>query len=194
MRIRELWRKQQGEDNGLVDKKKPNMLVIWCIIAAIIILAVSSLSGRDDVKDKDAKSQSAATQGEASVDENLYVAQLEQRLAETLTKINGAGAVTVFISIDSGGEKILATDDKSKTSQETNSDHTGVSQEETERSVVLSGQGAGSEPYVVKEKPPYPIGVLVVAEGAKDEKVKYELYEAVKALFGLSAHRIKITY
>lgn len=41
---------------------------------------------------------------------------------------------------------------------------------------------------------PAPVGVLVVAEGAKDEKVKYEIYEAVKALFGLSAHRIKVTY
>ena len=47
---------------------------------------------------------------------------------------------------------------------------------------------------MVREKLPYPIGVVVVAEGASDERVRNEIYEAVKALYGLSANRIKVTY
>ena len=54
--------------------------------------------------------------------------------------------------------------------------------------------GGNSSPYVVQEKLPYPIGVVVVAEGAKNDNVRNEIYEAVKALYGLAANRIKITY
>ena len=46
----------------------------------------------------------------------------------------------------------------------------------------------------MEEKLPYPIGVVVVAEGAKNDNVRNEIYEAVKALYGLAANRIKITY
>ena len=37
-------------------------------------------------------------------------------------------------------------------------------------------------------------GVLVVASGAASEKVRLEIYDAVKALYGIAAHRIKISY
>ena len=57
-----------------------------------------------------------------------------------------------------------------------------------------SSLGGDGEPYVVREKLPYPIGVIVVSEGARDSLVRNEIYEAVKALYGLSANRIKITY
>ena len=181
--------KTEGKD---LEKKKPNPVVVWILIAAIVFLAVSSFTGgKKEEKQKEEKPKAAAQTADGTED---YVGQLETRLAETLKKINGAGAVSVFISIDSGGEKFLATDQKNKNSRETTSETTGMSQQETEQSVVLSGQSAGQSPYVVEEKMPAPVGVLVVAEGAKDEKVKYEIYEAVKALVGLSAHRIKVTY
>jgi hypothetical protein len=35
--------------------------------------------------------------------------------------------------------------------------------------------------------------VLIVASGAGNEGVRLELYEAVRALYGISGHRIKIT-
>ena len=47
---------------------------------------------------------------------------------------------------------------------------------------------------MVKEKAPQVAGVLVVAEGAADESVRLKIYEAVKALYGMPSHRIKVTY
>ena len=49
-----------------------------------------------------------------------------------------------------------------------------------------------STPYVVKELEPELSGVLVLAEGAESDAVKAEIVEAVEALFGLPAHRIKV--
>lgn len=133
--------KTEGKD---LEKKKPNPVVVWILIAAIVFLAVSSFTGgKKEEKQKEEKPKAAAQTADGTED---YVGQLETRLAETLKKINGAGAVSVFISIDSGGEKILATDQKNKNSRETTSETTGMSQQETEQSVVLSGQSARAEP------------------------------------------------
>jgi len=46
----------------------------------------------------------------------------------------------------------------------------------------------------VEEKTPKIGGVLVVAEGAGDERVRVEIYDAVKAIYGVAAHRIKVAY
>ena len=58
----------------------------------------------------------------------------------------------------------------------------------------MTGGSRNGEPYVVEEKTPEITGVLVVASGAADEKVRLEIYDAVKALYGIAAHRIKVTY
>ncbi len=187
--LRQLFQTPEPENGG--EKKRPNPVIVWILIAAIAFLAVSSFWGG---KKKEPSEQSKTeTPAAEQSDKEEYLRQMEERLAKTLEKIDGAGTVSVFINIESGGEKILATDQNRKSSSETRSDTAEVS-EEQEQSVVLSGQSTGQSPYVVGEKMPVPGGVLVVAEGAKDEKVRCEMYEAVRALFGLSAHRIKITY
>ena len=58
---------------------------------------------------------------------------------------------------------------------------------------MVIGSGTEEKPFVVKEKLPVPSGVLVAATGAGSEHVKLEIYEAVKALYGISPHRIKVT-
>ena len=162
-------------------KKRLHPAVIWVILAAIVFLAVSGFGGEEKVQVKEETTDISA---------ETYIKSLEKRLQETLQKINGAGKVSVFISMESGGEKILATDRISKSQEE---DQSG-SRTEEERKVVLQGKSAQESPYVVKERFPEPVGVLVVAEGARNETVRYEIYQAIRALFGLPAHRIQISY
>lgn len=178
-----------GRRDAEEGRKKPNPVMIWILIAAVVFLAVSGFAGRkkEETPEKETPLQTETVTADA------YTAQLEQRLCQTLEKINGAGKVSVFISIDSGGEKILATDKKNSTERETVSETEESSSQDTEENVVLSGQGSAQSPYVVEERLPAPSGVLVVAEGAGDEAVRYEIYEAVRALFDLPAHRIHVS-
>ena len=157
-----------------------NTTVIILMIFAILLLGFSGCEKEEEkVPDKNAEVFS----------KKEYKVNLEENLKNILKKINGAGEVSVLIYIDSGGEKILATDEKGKTDVDKQS-----SKKEVEESVVLSGKGSEQEPYVIKEILPEPVGVIVVAEGARDEKIRYEIYDAVKALYGLPSHRIWITY
>lgn len=161
------------------DKRKPNMLIVWIIIAAIAFLAFGSFTPTEKEESEIAEKSGSAE----------YEKEQEQRLARILKKINGAGDVTVYIKLDDGGETVTAKNEKSAVEED--GEHLT---EESEINVVMSGKGSGSEPYVIKEKEPQVAGVLVVATGAADEAVRIKIYEAVKALYGMSPHRIQVTY
>ncbi len=166
------------------DGKKPHPLLVWGILTAILFLAIGSFTDKKETKKEE---YIAKEFQQASVSQDEYMRQLELRLVSVLETIDGAGSVQVFLSMESGGSKILATDVKTESKE-------NERQWEKEESIVFMEDNSGQSPYIIEEKMPYPSGVLVVAEGARDEHVKMELYEAVKAIFGLSAHRIKVTY
>ena len=122
---------------------------------------------------------------------NRYIEENEKRLEEILSQVSGAGQVKVMITLEETGEKHLATDKKSDRKEQSGDDT--VQEVKTENNVVTCGSGSEEKPFVVKENVPTPSGVLVVANGAGNEGVRLELYEAVRALYGISGHRIKIT-
>lgn len=184
MGFREIF-KQPRDIVPIGDRKKPNMIIIWIIIAGIIILAFGDFGTEKEEETADT---------EVNIHTEIYEKNQAERLEKILKRINGAGEVSVFISIEGGGEKILARDNKSKISREEDAESAINYDEENESVVVMSGKGSSDEPYVVEEKTPQVGGVLVVAKGAADEKVRLEIYEAVKAVYGISAHRIRVTY
>lgn len=177
------------EENS-IDKKKLNPLIVWGIIIAIALLAGSSIFGSGTKRDErvERNSPNETVQPPKSAE---YIAQMEERLSAALSQVKGAGKVTVIVSTDDDGEKILATDNKSKSEHRTEENSADMSTEQ-EENTVMAGQGSNQQPFVVREKKPNPTGVIVIAEGAGNEAVRYELYEAVKALYGISPHRIKV--
>ena len=110
-----------------------------------------------------------------------------------MKKINGAGDVSVFISYEDGGEKILARDTKSKIAEERDEKNASKTSED-ESLVVMVDEGSKGKPYITEERKPEVSGILVVAEGASNQNVRNEIYDAIKAVFGVAAHRIKVTY
>ena len=179
------WLKMPNRETD--EKKKPPPILILGIIIAILFLAVTSV-GTHEKKEVE-KEHSVGT----AVTSEEYLKKMEQRLETVLKSISGAGKVSVFINVENTGEKILATDLKTEL-EESEEERQKETKQQKEETVVFAEQDDRQSPYVVEEKMPMPVGILVIAEGARDESVKMEIYEAVKALFGLPAHRIKIAY
>lgn len=170
--------------------KKPPPILIWGIVAAVFFLAIGSFGGGE----KKEKKTEQRWEAETLIKQNEgYVAEMEEKLSAVLEEIENVGSVKVFLSTESAGSRVLATDIKteSKEKQENSAEEKQAEREET---VIFTDDNSGQNPYIVEEKFPQPTGVLVVADGAKNESVRTEIYEAVKALFGLPAHRIKVTY
>ena len=184
MDMRELLSFASAKGGEGAERKRPNKVILVMVAVAVLFLALSEFSAKDENKETNVADGFRVEE---------YVKEQESRLERTLKKIGGAGEVSVYISVGGGGEKVLARDNKSKTSKDEGASDKNKSSEESE-SVVVTAGGRNGEPYVTEEKTPEISGVLVVASGAANEKVKTEMYEAVRALYGIAPHRIKIAY
>ena len=166
--------------------RKKTKALVFLIIVAIFLLAFGGW-GKSEEKDK---SQPVKTAENTNTEK--YIAESEKRLAKILSRVEGAGRVEAMITLDNMGEKVIASDKKRETHQENSPDKSAKTSKE-ESSAIIYGSGNDEQPFVLNKRLPVPAGVLVVAEGAGSEHVRLEIYEAVKALYGISGHRIKVT-
>ena len=128
-----------------------------------------------------------------------YEVQLENRIRDLLKSVEGVGKVDVMVVLKSSGEKVLRVD-RSLTSNTTQEKDSGggtrdVTSSQSQESTVLSGNsggGSGNGPVVQKELSPEISGIIISAEGGGSPQVKAEISEAMEALFGLPAHKIKV--
>lgn len=120
----------------------------------------------------------------AAGEELFQVEQMEKKLEKALSQVEGAGNVTVVLTLEGGPRRVLAQDG-SVTEEESRSSR--------ETSTILLSRGSGyQEPAVLQELGPVYQGALVVSPGGNDPQVKLALYEAVSALTGLRADKISI--
>ena len=108
-----------------------------------------------------------------------YEAQTEQKLEELLSTVDGAGQVRVMLTWEGSSERQVEKDRISNA-------------DSVEEETIYQENDSGKYPYVVSWTNPKVTGVLVIAEGGGNTKVKAEILEAVQALFGIEPHKIKI--
>ncbi|MGN0401174.1 MAG: stage III sporulation protein AG [Acetatifactor sp.] len=125
-----------------------------------------------------------------------YASDLEKKLTEVLSGMAGVGRVNVMITLKSSAELVVEKENPINKSSTTETDAQGgnrsVSTEEYGETVIYSTSGNESVPYVVMTYVPRIEGVLVVAEGAGNGTVNRTITDAVSALFGVDAHKIKV--
>jgi stage III sporulation protein AG len=126
-----------------------------------------------------------------------YVSELEDRLIGILAEIQNAGKVSVMITLKTGTEIIPAKDesitDKTTDEKDVEGGTRNINEKNTTDQVVfMNDQGGTSKPLVLKEVNPEIKGVIIVAEGAKDPKVKLQLTEAVQTVLDVPAYRVSV--
>lgn len=125
-----------------------------------------------------------------------YAKSLENRLNTVLSAIAGAGSVQCMITLDGEIERVLAysNDEKNSFTQNTTSNGT-TNKTETSTSnkepILITVNGA-SEPLVLYEIMPNIKGIVVVASGAGDVRVKLDILKAVQALLNVESSQIEI--
>ena len=113
-------------------------------------------------------------------EEVFSLEELEGRLSAILSKIEGAGNVSVVLTVKRGMERVLAQN---------------MEQSEDRRSseTVRLRKGSGEEEAVLLvQKYPEFQGALVVCEGGDDPQIRLQITQAVSALTGLGTARISV--
>ena len=142
-------------------------------------------------------SAAVKTQSQEPSAEDTYVQELERELEELLQCMEGAGRVKVMITLQSTGEEIVEKDRPASRSSVTEQDAAGGSRSTNdmnseETTVFITDADGRQIPYVRKELQPAVAGVAVLAEGGGREQVRRNISEAIQALFGIDANKIKI--
>ncbi len=125
-----------------------------------------------------------------------YEAELERRLEETLTLVNGAGEIKVMVTLRQSKELVLANNSTydSTVTKETDSQG-GIRESESikkEEEIILINGGGGDRPLILTENTPKIEGIIIVAQGGDNVIVKDSLTRAAQVILGLDVNKIQV--
>ena len=167
----------------LRDDKRLELTVYASIFAAAFIIFVTA--GGISCDGKDARTHIDAQPISVVEAENRFRSEreTEEELESILSGISGAGKVKVMIMFESTSELVPALELQNSS---------GASGESSGSSPAKASRDGSEEPIVLTELCPKVRGVIVIAEGASDIRVKTDLTEAVRALLGVEAGQIGV--
>lgn len=173
------------------NKKMIENLGIFLILAVIVLIVINTLFDNNNNNKNVNLVQTVSNKDNVVSDTNL-----ERKLEGILSKISGAGKVSVMISYSNEVLKQPMTDVKTTTTVVSEKDSNGgerkTEETSTEESVIYEQNGNSKTPMLKQNVLPTIIGVIVVADGAGNTSVKESLIRAVTAAVDVPDHRIQV--
>lgn len=153
------------------DKKR--LFIIVAGIVGILLLVLSEFipEGEEDVE---------ITENNDEVSFTSYEKDIEERLKNLLESIDGSGKVQVMVTIESGDEKVYATESKKSENNE-------------EKNYVLVDIEGSDSGLLLKIAQPEIRGVAIVCQGADSPTVRNAVVGAVTSVLGISSNRVNVS-
>ena len=158
--------KEQETKKGLLAKLQSGKLleVLVILILAIIVIIILYNAFYKDKEDV-----SASGKGD-------YATEQEAKLVSVLSKLDGVGKVQVMISLADEGETVIAYETVQK----------------ADGTIVTTPVLVNGEVVVLEKRPPEIAGVLIVAVGAENLAVRFNLIDAAASVVNINKSIIKV--
>lgn len=206
MDFKKLLEKLNKKDDGknTSDKNMISNLLILLLVGILIVVTMSffktsnTISLQNISKGNGSNSSNKAEQQSTNSDNGSgnYESGIQQKLKDTLEKIEGVGKVEVMINFESGEEQVPAVNINDSTSTTEEKDNNGGARSTTQKnngsSVVITNDGSKSQPLIVKTYKPRVSGVCVVAEGAENKVTELRITKAVVDLFNIPENKVNV--
>lgn len=156
---------------------KTNKKTFICFIAGllgILLIFLSEAFPNAQKKNKDGEKTYVS-----------YSNETEEKLADIISKVEGAGKTKVFLTIEESEEYVYA--------QNISSDRKDKAQQNEDKEYVIVDGSGGKSGLLVKTVNPKIRGVAIVCEGGDDPAVQQRIYSCVSASLGISTARISIS-
>ncbi|MDD3394084.1 MAG: hypothetical protein EOM28_03505 [Clostridia bacterium] len=179
---KDFWRDLFRPEN----KKTGNNILLALLIGVLLLVLGKTFFPTEE------KAEEINTEQKTAAVQNLSEQGMEGRMAEILSKIQGAGQVDVMLTFRISTESVLAQEEKT---EESRSQENGKTNEnlQKETTVVMTEDGNGkTSPVILTEHSPQVEGVVIVAEGGDNAVVCNALSNAAQALLDVPAHKIAI--
>lgn len=169
------------------ENKKMRSNVFLALMVGILLLAAgksfSSFGG--DAPEKSSQEEPAETTLGSD-------AETERRMAEILSKIEGAGQVDVMLTYRRTEEKTVARDEVREESYSEDGGKTSESLRVENTAILMEDRNGNTLPLLLSASSPEVEGVVIVAEGGGDSVVCAALNQAAQALLDVPAHKIAV--
>lgn len=158
------------------DEKKRVQLLLAAGLAGMLLLALSEwmLSQPEDIIEQ------VQPDSQTSSENDRYAQEMETRLTQLISQMEGAGKVQVMVTLAAGETTVYATDTETETEGSARTQH-----------ILLED---GIDPALVETvNAPQIQGVAVVCEGGGNAVVQSRITELVEVLTGVGANHIAVT-
>lgn len=190
-----------------IGKDRFIILLICGLLLLVIVIPADTIDNKQNSSKQTTKeiqnsspnktqenSQISGTEDDYNINYSHY---MEKRLEETLSCVEGAGAVKVLVTIKQSETIVVEKDspNERKNVYETGADGENKNTMELTNdtaTVYTEDENGRKVPFVTTRIQPEVAGVLVVAQGAGDEGIKKQITEVIQALFDVEAHKIKV--
>lgn len=163
-------------------KGKNSLLILVLVGLLLIVISIPSKKKEDNIEETE----------ETYEDGGDYARQMESKLEKILDKTEGVGNVSVMITLKSSEENVVEKDASGSVSSSTGENDMQNQTDSSETTVFEEQEDGTQTPYVSKKVTPEIDGVIVVADGGDDPVVIENITGAVKALFDVDMHKIKV--
>ena len=182
-------------------KKKIENLVVFIIILIITIIAIntiwnSSSKNSTTKQENDLTSEQLASNGDTNSGSNFQEDELEKRLENILTKIEGVGKVNVMLTYSQSSEVVAMYNETSTNSSTQETDSNGgsrtINQIDSNKEIVFQNEDGQNVPVTKTIINPKIEGVIVTAQGANNANIRTNIIQAVGAVTGVSTYKIQV--
>lgn len=162
---------------------KGRKIVVAGAVAVMLLLLLSTVScGRGG---KSAAEPYGANENAADIERGL-----EQRLTQLVSRIDGAGEVTVMVTLDTVSERVFEKDKKLESSSESKPEGS-IKSSGSETEVVLAG--GSKEPLQIGTVQPKVRGAAVICTGASDPVVRERVANTVAKALNIGLSKVYVT-
>ena len=199
-KLKGLIKKEDEEQEGN-DKRKIENLVFFVIILIITIVIINIIwNGNKETNKPEANNTSkqlAVDNQNDNLTSNLQVTEnLEEKLENVLSKIQGVGEVKVCINYSESSEVVAMYNENSKVSSTEETDTSGgtrkIEETDTQKDIIYKEENGEKTPITQKVIQPKIEGAIVTAKGANNAQTKTNIIQAVEAITGLATHKIQV--
>ena len=192
----------KGDGTGN-DKRKIENLVFFVVVLIITIVIINFIwNGNKETNNEnvtnDTTKQLATTNNETVQVYNSSEStdNLEDKLKNILSKIQGVGNVEVCLNYSESSEVVAMYNENSTTSTTEETDDTGgtrkIEETDTQKDVIFQEDDGTKTPITAKVINPKIEGAIITAQGANNAETKNNIVQAVEAVTGLATHKIQV--
>lgn len=163
---------------------KKNLKIVLLIIVGVV--AIVLFFGFNSNKANSTSNTVSSTNSYISTMD--YCQIIENKLIEVLSKVDGAGAVSVMVTVDGSPELIYANEQDKTTS----SNSSGTTSSSTYSTPIIIDANGSSSALIMTEVLPAVKGVIVVSSGAGNVATRLNLLNAVSTLLDISIEQVTV--